>query len=57
MIQKEEESNRTWKAKYDPWLINGYQQVIVIVINHSQQISPRCMTMYLKCAINQVRFM
>lgn len=26
-VMKEEEAQRTWKAKYDPWLINEYKEV------------------------------
>ena len=26
-IRKEEEAQRIWKAKYDPWLNNAYQEV------------------------------
>ncbi len=30
MILKEEETHRTWKEKYDPWLTNEYREVRLI---------------------------
>ena len=30
-ILKEEEAHQTWKAKFDPWLIDEYRQVRFIL--------------------------
>jgi hypothetical protein len=30
-VLKEEEAHRTWKAKFDPWLIDEYQEVRLIL--------------------------